>query len=69
MSEEKLMTDPIHKDQNIIHKYLDLKPITEEHGGLILNNIYKNMQMQKSEEEVLLNRIARTSEFKIKKTE
>ena len=61
MSEEKLMTDPIHKDQNIIHKYLDLKPITEEHGGLILNNIYKNMQMQKNEEEVLLNRIASTS--------
>lgn len=61
MTEEKIMTDPVHKDQNIIHKYLDLKPITEEHGGLILNNIYKNMQMQKNEEEVLLNRIASTS--------
>ena len=23
-------------------KYADLKPITEEHGGLILSNIYKN---------------------------
>ena len=61
MTEEKIMTDPVPKDQNIIHKYLDLKPITEEHGGLILNNIYKNMQMQKNEEEVLLNRIASTS--------
>ena len=47
MSVENVMTDPIHKDQNIIHKYLDLKPITEEHGGLILNNIYKNMLMYK----------------------
>jgi hypothetical protein len=24
-------------------KYQDLKPITEEHGGLILNNIYRSV--------------------------
>lgn len=46
-------------------KYVDLKPIVEEHGGLILNNIYCNINPKQAADEILDN--SREEDFDVNK--